>query len=320
MKTSKQLLNGEVLDLRDEIAIVSPVETPLISLLMSNDKTEPATSTKVEWREESLDENRSNPAVEGSKKGNLIVSDRKSKSNNCQIIKRDTGISGTVKSLNPKGVGDELTRQIDHRTKEIKNDMEYYVINGALANEEGATGRQMNGVLNLINDEHTITITKPEELTYSKIEEIFKKMWDRGASGGRLLALCNSDMKTRLNDLLKAEGKLGLNQGKDNVLGVTCRQIITDYGDADILLNRYVPAGALLIVNFDHLVLKELRTTRAEDLGKAGDSEEVQVIWEGSIELSNQYAGGKIITVSDPQTKQASQEQPKEEKEEAQQS
>lgn len=297
MKTSKQLLNGEVLDLKDEIALVSPTDTPLISLIMAGGKTVPATSTKVEWREEALNDQRINPSVEGSEKGETITSDRNSYSNNCQILKRDTGISGTLKSLNVKGVGDELERQIDHRLKEIKRDMEYYSIQGAKANESGSIGRQMNGVLNLIANDNTIDVLDETNFTKDSIESAFVKLWDRGASDGRIIALCNSAVKKKINTLLEESGQLTVNQGTDNVLGVVCQKIVTDYGEADIVLDRHMPSDTLLLLNLEYTELGELRTAQAKDLGVTGDKEEVMVVWEGTIKLLNQYAAAKIINI-----------------------
>lgn len=310
MKTSKQLLNGEVLDLKDEIALVSPTDTPLISLIMAAGKTVPATSTKVEWREEALNDQRINPSVEGSEKGTTITSDRKSYSNNCQILKRDTGISGTLKSLNVKGVGDELERQIDHRLKEIKRDMEYYSIQGAKADESGSVGRQMNGVLNLIASDNTIDVVDETKFTKDSIESAFVKLWDRGASDGRIIALCNSVVKKKINTLLEKSGQLTVNQGTDNVLGVVCQKIVTDYGEADIVLDRHMPSDTLLLLNLDYTELGELRTAQAKDLGVTGDKEEVMVVWEGAVKLLNQYAGAKIINIKAAAKQVAKNEDP----------
>ena len=54
MKKHANLLQGEVLDLTSEIALVSPTDTPLTTLLYSMGKTVEATDITVSWREKEL--------------------------------------------------------------------------------------------------------------------------------------------------------------------------------------------------------------------------------------------------------------------------
>ena len=51
MKKYSSVLQGELLDLSSEIALVSPTDTPLTTLLYAMGKTVGATDITVSWRE-----------------------------------------------------------------------------------------------------------------------------------------------------------------------------------------------------------------------------------------------------------------------------
>ena len=108
MLKRKDFLEGEVLDLREEIALVSPTDTPLTTLLLGRGATVPANDITVSWRERKLNETRGTLKVEGSEAGDHIKSNRSTLSNICQIIEKVTQVSGTAQALNPKGIGKSL--------------------------------------------------------------------------------------------------------------------------------------------------------------------------------------------------------------------
>ena len=86
----KDFLENEVLDLSDEIKLVSPTDTPLTTLLMGNGKVVPANDITVTWREKQLNTSRGTLITEGADAGGVIVSSRSSLSNLCQILEKVT--------------------------------------------------------------------------------------------------------------------------------------------------------------------------------------------------------------------------------------
>ena len=58
MLKRKDFLENEVVDLREEIALTSPTDTPLTTLLMGRGAVVPATDITVTWRERKLNETR----------------------------------------------------------------------------------------------------------------------------------------------------------------------------------------------------------------------------------------------------------------------
>ena len=72
MVKRKDFLANEVMDLRDEIALVSPTDTPLTTLLMGRGAVVPAKDITVTWRERKLNENRGTLILEGAEAGTPI--------------------------------------------------------------------------------------------------------------------------------------------------------------------------------------------------------------------------------------------------------
>ena len=104
MVKRSDFLANEVVDLREEIALTSPTDTPLTTLLMGRGSVVPATDITVTWRERQLNDARGTLKVEGAEAGEAIKSGRSTLSNVCQIIEKVTQVSGTAQALNPSSI------------------------------------------------------------------------------------------------------------------------------------------------------------------------------------------------------------------------
>lgn len=287
-------LENEVVDLTEEIKLVSPTDTPLTTLLMGRGQVVPANDITVTWREKELNSERGKLRLEGDEAGTVLTSNRKTLSNVCQIIEKVTQVSGTARSLNPKGIGDVFNSEVQDRLTETKRDMEWYFLNGAKTLESGSTPRQMNGLVNLV-DAGNVVETKGA-LTEDHFLDALQKMWDHGAQG-EYFAFVNAGIKRMINDLAKKGDNirfLGDNGSMQNVLGIGVQKIVTDFGEISLVLDRHADPKTILSVDLNEVQIAELRGTFYEDLPKAGDYFRGHVINESSIKLLNSYAGSKI--------------------------
>ena len=246
------------------------------------------------WREKELNSERGTLKLEGSEAGEVITSSRKTLSNVCQIIEKVTQVSGTARSLNPKGINDVFNSEVQDRLVETKRDMEWYFLNGTKALESGATPRQMNGLVNLVNANNVVE-TKGA-LTEDHFLDALQKMWDHGAQG-EYFAFVNANIKRMINQLAKAGNNvrfLGDNGSMQNVLGIGVQKIVTDFGEISLVLDRYADTKTILTVDLGEVQIAELRGTFYEDLPKAGDYYKGHVLNESTIKLLNSFAGSKI--------------------------
>ena len=295
MVKRNDFLENEVVDLREEIALVSPTDTPLTTMLMARGQVAKATDITVTWRERELNSNRGTLRLEGAEAGEVIKSTRGSLSNVCQIIEKVTAVSGTAEALNPKGIGSSFDMEVNDRLIETKRDLEWYYLNGTKTMEADGTPRQMAGLMNLVNANNVVQ-TKGA-LKEDHILDALQKMWDKGAQG-EYFAFVNATQKRAINALAKTEGNVRWvvdNGTTANKYGIAVSQIVTDFGTVNLVLDRYMDNNGILILDLDEVEIAELRPTFFEKLPKAGDYHKGHVINESTIKLLNSYAGAKII-------------------------
>lgn len=298
MVKRKDFLANEVMDLRDEIALVSPTDTPLTTLLMGRGAVVPAKDITVTWRERKLNEDRGTLILEGAEAGTPIKSSRGSLSNICQIIEKVTQVSGTAQALNPAGIGNSFDAEIADRLLETKRDLEWYFLNGTKTEEADSTPRQMNGLINLVNAGNVIDGTAG--LTEDLLLDALQKMWDHGAQG-EYFTFVNASVKRLINRLAKAGDNIRFVKGDEGVgkmFGVTYNRFESDFGILNMVLDRHTAANTLFAVDLEQVEIAELRGTLYEDLPKAGDYQKGHIINESTIKLLNSYAGVKIINLS----------------------
>lgn len=291
----ENFLENEVVDLTEEIKLVSPTDTPLTTLLMGRGQVKKANDITVTWRERELNSQRGTLRMEGAEAGEIITSHRGSLSNICQIIEKVTAVSGTARALSPKGIGDVFTAEVTDRLIETKRDLEWYYLNGTKAMEADGTPRQMNGLVNMVHEGNVVQ-TKGA-LAENHILDALQKMWESGAQG-EYFAFVGASQKRAINALAKAEGNVRMimdNGSVTNKYGVAVSQIVTDFGVVNLVLDRYMDDKTILVVDLDEVEIKELRPTFYEDLPKAGDYHKGHVINESTIALLNSHAGAKIL-------------------------
>lgn len=298
MVKRKDFLQGEVADLRDEIVLVSPTDTPLTTLVMGRGSVVPAKDITVTWRERKLNEDRGTLKLEGAEAGTPIKSTRGSLSNLCQIIEKVTQVSGTAEALDPKGIGSSFQAEVSDRLIEVKRDLEYYFLNGTKTEESDTTPRQMNGLINLVNSANVQDATD-KDFDEDMLLDALQAMWSRGAQG-EYYTFVNATVKRLINKLAKSGDNIRFVKGDEGIgkaFGVTYNRFESDFGVLNMVLNRHMVADALLAVDLEQIEIAELRGTFYEDLPKSGDYFKGHILNESTIKLLNSYAGAKIINI-----------------------
>ena len=300
MKKHANVLTGELLDLTSEIALLSPTDTPLTTLLYSMGKTVGATDITVSWREKELHKPSSmtdNLMLEGAEAPESVHSTRTMKSNICQIMSKATSVSGTLNALNPYGIGNEYAQEINDRLLELKRDMEYFFLSGTKATESGVTPRQMDGLMNLVGN----SIDASGELTEDILVDAMEKIWEAGVSSENIYAFCGATVKRKINKLVteNAATRIHAELGQRHALGIMVDRLVSDFGDFNVVLNRHMPKNAILIVDLNEVEIATLRPVFFQELAKTGDYTKGQIITENTIKLLNSKAGVKIINIAE---------------------
>ncbi|EPM2572237.1 SU10 major capsid protein [Listeria monocytogenes] len=297
MKKTTNLLSVENLDLSQAIALASPTDTPFSTMLMQSGLVAPANATTITWRERKLSSTKRGPQVEGFDATDAITTSRTEKKNNQQLFTNTAEVSGTLEAISVPGVpGGEIASEINDRMIELKLELENYLLTGTLADEAGATGRQMNGLINLINSSNKFAPSTAGGLVNK--DDLVKAMqlpWANGLGGDKLV-MCNSVVKEYLDKLFEMDKGVTLPalQGAGNVIGLSADRIHTNYGDGNILINRWMPAETIVVFDLQNCKLRPLRDMTTKELAKTGDASKVMIVGEYSLEFNNSY-GGSVI-------------------------
>ena len=111
-------------DLVDVIYNISPEDTPILSAIPRT----AAKSTKHEWQLDSLATPATNAVIEGDDATIDALSATTRAFNFCQIADKVIALSGTQSAVDAAGRADEMAYQIAKKSKELKKDMEFDLI------------------------------------------------------------------------------------------------------------------------------------------------------------------------------------------------
>lgn len=305
LNTGNAFLTQEINNLESIITQVGVQETPLLSILMARGQVSPMPGIKVVWREEAYDDNSTTPTgiKEGAEHVAGTKSTRTTRENTAQIFSKAVEVTGTAAAIaangGVEGITQLMAREMERRSVEVKKDLERALFLSTEKAEDHASGRQMNGLLNLVVSEHTID-AESGKITKQLIRDAVKKQWANGSRGEKVLFL-NSDQKDMIDDLYEANSQQMYNvqlQVGANAFGVSATKIHTAYGDLILILSTDIPQGTVLIANLADLELKRLRGFHTVNSGDGRDAEKQTIIGEYSVICRNRHSLTKIINLA----------------------
>lgn len=285
MIKSSDLLNSEKVYLLQEMALCQPTDTPFSTLLMNTRRTVTLNSIMPVWREESLDSTDDITVPEGSATNTFQQSTRVELSNVCQIFKKGVQVSGTMQAVGVEGIADIYAHEVANRLTELKINMEKALINSVY--DDGSTSgvRRMRGLLNWVLDTQKMT----GALTEDSFNQFVKLLWDNGLGANNYILMCNADVKLKIDALYKDQVQY-VNVSQDDDFGILVNNIITNFGNVKVVLNRHMPAGKMVLFDPSYLRLGFLRPPFTEKLAKDGDYISGHVIAEGTLIVLNRKA------------------------------
>lgn len=290
---TNDLTNLENIYLSDEIALVAPRQTPLMTLLLANGKREKTLAKIHSWREISADMDADSTAKEGADAGEGVASKRAELSNICQIFSKTIKVSGTVDAT--KTSKDIFAQETETKLIELKADIERNLLNATQNDGSDGNARKMNGLLNWAHDDNKVN----EAVTEKSIKELAKRLWQQGFEGENIYLFVNADLKEQIDAIYDAKTSY---QHKIDQYGVVVNQIETNYGVLNLVLDRYMPADKALALDLDQISLRFLREIKLEKLGKTGDSRSALLVGELTTEVGSKKAVA-VLTVPATKTK-----------------
>jgi hypothetical protein len=245
-----------------------------------------------------------NAALEGDDRPAARFTSRSRKTNYTQIFTAGVEVSGTELAVSHVGVDDELDYQKQERLRELIRELENCVINGTAAgtNPEGDadTRRTMQGIIPFVStnrfepgvDGFPDDGDSGATLTEPMLNAALRAIWEQ--SSGRIdTIVVNGLQKRRINSFVTSSRSFDAAETRfRDLVGV----YESDFGICRVVLSRWVPADALLMLDSSRVDVLPLagRNFHYKPLAAAGDKEVGQVIGEYTLELRNENAHGLI--------------------------
>lgn len=296
-------------DLTDVIYNISPEDTPILSAIPRS----AAKSTKHEWQLDSLATPATNAVIEGDDATIDAMTATTRAFNYCQISDKVIALSGTQSAVDAAGRADEMAYQIAKKSKELKKDMEFDIIepnvqaagSATAARELGSipTWIKTNGDAGTSGTLSTGSGTDlpgsgtDRALTEAILKTVIKEVY---VSGGDMdMLVCPPSVKQVISGFNANTTRFGPADSKTEFAAIDVYS--SDFGDLRIVPNRVMAttdAKDVFILQRDMLATAYLRDFQIQDLAKTGDSEKKQLLVEYTLEMRNEAAHGIILDIN----------------------
>lgn len=300
-----------------ELFTISPTDTPFLSAIGGLSGGGLVTkSTEFEWQTQGVrTTSASNTALEGAAAPSATNQSRSNVTNVVEIHQSAINVSYTklaatgLKSgsnndlSNP--VTNELTEQINLELAAMAIDIEKSFLSGTYQKPaNNSTARQTRGLLSAISTNVNANGGTPRALTKAIVDATLQTMFGNGAQLPQLstVFMVGAAQKVNLSNLYSAAT---LNQPTmtRNVGGVAVDTLVTDFGTFGVMLNRYMPAGQVAIVDLSQcapvfLEIPGKGRLFVEPLAKTGSSEQYQLYGEVGLKYGPETFHGLISDLS----------------------
>ncbi len=297
-----------------ELFSASPEDTPFLSAIGGLTGGKPAESTVFTWSTYDLrDAADDRQRLEGADAPTAEGRARANGSNVVEIHQEQVNVSYTKQAATnqfagsapfvggPNAVQDELAWQLAQEFKQIARDVEKSFITGTYQlPANNSTARKTRGLLEAITT--NVVDLAGAALTADDVLDLLQEVWENGGiqeTETRTL-IVGASVKRQLTNLF-ITGK-NYQEATRNVGGVNLQTIETDFGRVNLMLDRYVPSDALVVVSLEDCSPRFLEIPGkghffAEPLAKTGAADKVQIYGEIGLDYGNERRHGQITGI-----------------------
>lgn len=289
-------------DLQDFIYNIDPAETPF----MTNVRSGTASATLHEWQIDSLAAVRDNKVIEGDNPTAIEPTDTTKRTNHTQISEATVILSETQLAVEQAGLNDRMAYEMAKKLKELKRDMEHGLVGLSNAKVAGASGteREYASVQSWIAT-NTVFQTggapagadptgdgtdvptddgTPVAFTEAMLETAIDAAWNAGADVTMILA--GSFNKRAITGFT---GNATRYKDADDRSVVNAVDVyVSDYGEMQVVPDRYLRGRDVIGVDPDFWSLQFLRPVQSRELAKTGDNITQQIITEYTLAALNE--------------------------------
>jgi hypothetical protein len=295
-------------DLQDVIYSISPTETPF----MSSAAREQVKNTFHEWQTDALAAAVTNNAVIEGDDATLDAASATSRIGNyTQIMDKTVVITGTQESVDKAGRASELAYQIAKKSKELKRDIESTLLtnqaraagNSSTARTFGSIGAWIATNDNLAGDGTSPTANNGSDarndgtqraLTEDMLKDVIKNVWNAG--GNPSVVMVGPFNKQKISGF--TGGSTRFDASEDKTLYTSIDVYSSDFGDLEVVPNRFSRDRDALVLDMDYWSVGFLRDFTMHELAKTGDAEKRQLLVELTLISRNEAASGGVFDLT----------------------
>lgn len=310
-------LTGIREDLGNAIALVDPIQTPLMT---EAGTATPGKSYYSEWQTRALaPPDLNNAQLEGDVTVAGAVNNTARVGNHAQILKKVISVSGSARAVEAAGREDEFDTQLEIKTKELKRDIELAIcsskasvartdsVAGQLAGVQAwCTSNVSRGVGGLNGGFAATIVAAPTDgalrnLTEALFIPVMQSLFASNGTTGKRVAYMSGPLKSKASAFVG----LALNRIPTDMSGKGIKVVgsvegfQSDFGLVMFVPHPYAFTRAMLIADLDYIKMKDLqgRGFKIEKLAKNGDADNAHILYEGTLQVENQRALGLVADV-----------------------
>ena len=283
--------NAKKESLDDIIYKIDPDETPFVSSIA---KGTASAVTEEFLVQELAAASATNYVNEGADTDYQTLTAHTRFTNVCQISQKGISISGTLMEVDQAGVSDELEYRTVIASKELRRDMEKYLLDGDTAKSSSdprKTATLETWITNVDDASDATAVTGDgsdvhtagtgRALTLAQIEAAHQLAWNDGGAPSRLLMSATN--KTNFSDLSgNVTNQLQMTAPRESFHIGAVSSFLTDFGQLDVTMDRFLGNDKIYGIDTDWAELRTLpnRNFATNDMARTGDSMQRQIVTE----------------------------------------
>lgn len=297
-------------DLTDKIYIISPTDTPVLSMIA---KTE-AEAVKHEWQTDALATAANNAQLEGDAFTAAAATATSRLNNYCQISYKIPRVTGTQETVKKAGRTSEMAHQIYKRSLELKRDTEVALLgNVIIVTGSDSAARKLGGMPTWLATNYVsagapagsagasgtslLTAGTAGAFLESHLKSALKKCWDQGGDPDCILV--DSFNKQAISSFTGNATRI--KEAEDSKLNATIDVYKSDFGDIEVIPDRFINnsnGGMALVLQKNMFAFATLRPFQMFDLAVTGDSRSKALLAEYTLEVRNEKSSAIIADLS----------------------
>jgi len=215
--------------------------------------------------------------------------------NYTQIIQDAVKVTRSQEKLLEHGISNELDYQRDKKLKELNRSLEKACIFEVSMRSAGSatTPRRMGSLATFITTAGNYTTTTTT-ISKANIDNTMLACFQDG--GNPRILMANPATILNIRNLIDSSSFVKVSQDERS-LGMRLERVVTQYGELELLPNRWMNAKYAFLLDPDFVGVYEYDPWSEEDLGKTGDFYAREIVGEFSLVVQQgDKAHGSIVT------------------------